>query len=137
MKLGGWKAQTDEENAKQSVDRAGFIEAHLVNQLLEHQRIIGKKIDAPFPIIEANGAGNDLADAAGVMTADDAMLAHHAVALVNRLTVPVLGFTAEFVHRVKTQIASLRYFRPQARCRGVALLCQLRVYFSVPFSAPR
>ena len=66
LQLIGRKAQSDVERAEQAVNRAGFIEAHLVNEFLENQRVIGEEIDSPFPIIEADRTRNDLIDAAGI-----------------------------------------------------------------------
>ena len=44
------------EMAEQRVDGADFVEAHFVDQLLEDQRIVGKQIDAPLPVVETDGA---------------------------------------------------------------------------------
>ena len=33
---------------------ADLIEPHFVDQLLEHERVVGKEVDAPLPIIEPN-----------------------------------------------------------------------------------
>src|ERR1700754_1855289 len=49
------KTKSDKKRAEQTVNRAGFVEAHFINELFKNQRIVGKKIDAPFPIIEADG----------------------------------------------------------------------------------
>src|ERR1043165_9733318 len=71
------------------------------------------------------------------MSADHAVLAHHALALVNRLAVPVLSLAAGFIHWVKTEITAPRDFRPEARGRGFALLDELRVDFAVPLCRTR
>src|SRR5258705_891722 len=127
------KTKPDKKSAEQAVNGAGFVEAHFINEFFKNQRIVGKKIDAPFPVIEADGSGNDLGHAAGVMAPDHAVLAHHSLALANRLAVPVLGLAAKFVHRVKAQIAALGNLWPQARRRRFALYGQLRFDCFVPF----
>src|SRR5581483_10918127 len=83
-------------------------------------------------VVEADGAGDDLSHAAGVVAPDHAVLAHHALALADRLAVPVLALAAKFVHRIKAQIAALRNLRPQTRRGGFALPGQFGFDFAVP-----
>src|SRR6185369_11600272 len=45
---------------------ARLVEPHLVNQLLERDRIRRVEIDAPFPVVVADRARDDLGDLAGV-----------------------------------------------------------------------
>src|SRR5262245_10233945 len=71
------KLQTDVERPELGEPGAGFVEPHLVDQLLERQRVVGKQIHAPFPIVVADRSRDDLRDAAGVLAADLAMLEHH------------------------------------------------------------
>src|ERR1700688_2373121 len=47
-------ADSHVELPEQGIHRADVIEAHLIDQLLEDQRIVGEKIDTPLPIIEAD-----------------------------------------------------------------------------------
>src|ERR671912_695607 len=70
FQLIGGKKQADVEGAEQSVHRAGFIETHLVYEFFKNQRVIGEEIDPPFPIIKADGARNNLIDAAGILTSN-------------------------------------------------------------------
>src|SRR5262245_5507161 len=131
------EAKPDEKSPEKTVNCARFVEAHLVDQLLEDQRVIGEKIHAPLPIVEADGTRNYLNDPPGIVTPDHAMLAHHPLAFGDRLTVPVLTFAAKLVHRVKGHIAPLRNLRPKTRRRGLPLLGQFHFYLSVPFGASR
>ena len=57
---------------------------------LELERIVGEQGDAPFPVVEADGAGDDLFDFARVCAADHAVGAHHFAALLHRQHVPVV-----------------------------------------------
>src|SRR5438105_2999329 len=75
--------------AKESVHRADFVEAHLVDQLLEDERIVREKIDSPFPIVEADGAGDDLPHFAGIAAANQAMVVHLARTLFDGELVPI------------------------------------------------
>src|SRR5579863_6274580 len=48
------------ERPKQRIHRAHFIEPHFVDELFEHQRIIGKQIHAPLPIVKPNRPADNL-----------------------------------------------------------------------------
>ena len=63
FELIGGEADADVEGAEVGVEGAGLVEAHLVDELLEDGGIVGEEIDAPFPVVESDGAGDDLADA--------------------------------------------------------------------------
>ena len=52
VELARRESQPDEESPEQPIHRAGFVEAHLVDQFFKYQRIVGEKIDAPFPVVE-------------------------------------------------------------------------------------
>ena len=54
--MAGREAQTDEERSEKSVHCAGFVEAHLVDELFKDEGIVGIEIDAPLPVVEADGA---------------------------------------------------------------------------------
>src|SRR5439155_26132316 len=71
--LGGGELQADEERAELAVPRTCLVEAHLVDQLLEDERVVGEKVDTPLPIVEADGTGDNLGHLLGVAAADDAM----------------------------------------------------------------
>src|SRR5712671_2776648 len=71
------------ELAEQRIDGADVVEAHLVDQLLEDERIVGKEVDAPFPIIEADRAGDDLFDFARIAAAYQSMFVHLAGTFFN------------------------------------------------------
>src|SRR5207302_1105041 len=53
--------------------RARLVEAHLVNQFLEDERILREQIDAPLPVIEPDRPRDDLRDLARVVAADHAV----------------------------------------------------------------
>src|ERR1700704_1330811 len=60
--------------AEQCVYGADFIEAHFVDQLLKNQRLVGEKVDAPFPIVKTNRSADDLFHFSGVAAADESMI---------------------------------------------------------------
>jgi len=93
---------------EQRIHSADFVEAHLVDQLFEYQRIIGKEIDAPFPIIESDRASDDLSDVACISAAHESMFTHLAGAFRDRQLIPVLVFTAAPVHWIKAGVAVRR-----------------------------
>src|SRR5262245_51331169 len=62
----GGHAQPDVELAEERVNGADFVEAHLVDELLEDERIFAVQIDAPLPIVEADRPADDLLHFAGV-----------------------------------------------------------------------
>src|SRR5213078_2857023 len=64
-------AHADVEMPELCIHSADFVEAHLVNQLLEDQWIVGEQIHAPLPIVEADRAGDDLFDLSGIATAHE------------------------------------------------------------------
>src|SRR6266481_6396117 len=70
------------------VDGADLIEAHFIDEALEDERIFGEEVDAPFPIVEPDGARDDLAHVARVPAADHAVLVHHLFAVCHRFLVP-------------------------------------------------
>src|SRR5208283_2344217 len=86
-------AHPDEKLSKRGILSANLIEAHFVDELLEHQRLGCKQIHAPLPIVEADGAGDNLLHLAGVAAADRAMLFHLPLPLLDGKGVPVLVFT--------------------------------------------
>src|ERR1019366_7823726 len=119
--FGGRNAHAHIERPEEGVDGADFIEAHFVDEALENGGVVGEKIDAPFPIVEADGSGNDLAHFAGVSAADGAVLLHHALAVGEGFLVPVLGLAAAAVHGVEADVAGGGNFRPEARGHGLAV----------------
>src|SRR3954464_2690632 len=73
-------ADANEELPEQRVDGADLVKAHLVDELLELQRVVRKQVHAPLPIVKADGAGNDLLHFAGVPAADESVRFHLALA---------------------------------------------------------
>src|SRR5437762_614938 len=51
------------------IHSADFVEAHLVNQLLEHHWIVGEQIHAPLPIVEADRARDAYFELSGIAAA--------------------------------------------------------------------
>src|SRR5438034_11353150 len=91
-KIRGREPQADEKATEKTVDRAGFIEAHLIDEFLEDQGIVREEIDAPLPIVETDGTGDDLDHAPRVPAADPTVLAHHPLSFDSRFALPVLFF---------------------------------------------
>src|SRR5262249_38880103 len=114
-------ADADVKRPEDGVHRAHLIEAHLVNQLLEDQRIIGKEINTPLPVIETDGTRNDLLHGTGIATAHLAVLFHLPLALFDRQAVPFFLLPAAPVHGIEAQIASRRYLGEESRTHGFAL----------------
>src|SRR5579883_3288909 len=103
------------KRAEQRVHGADLIEAHLVDELLEHQRIVGKQIHAPLPIVEPDRARDNLLHRARVAPSDGSMVLHHALAVLHAHLVPVFVLAALSIHRVKADILGLRNLGIQAR----------------------
>src|ERR1019366_1776876 len=87
-------SQANEKGAERRVHGAYFIETHLVDQLFELQRIGGKQIDPPFPVIEADRASDDLLHLAGVTASDHAVRFHLFLSMLDVLGVEVNRFPA-------------------------------------------
>ena len=64
-----------------------MVEAHLVDQFFEDERIVGEEVDTPLPVVEADGAGDDLFDFSGVAAADQSVLSHLAGAFFESDTI--------------------------------------------------
>ena len=54
VQVAGAQPGCDDEWAELRVARARFVEAHLVDQFFENQRIVGEKVHAPFPVVETD-----------------------------------------------------------------------------------
>src|SRR6516162_8073382 len=100
------------EGTEFGVARAGLIKAHLIDQLLEYERIVGKQINPPLPIVEADGARNDLIYLPGVAPPDHSMVVHQTLSLFERQHVPVVNTCSPLVHRVEAYVATFRNLRP-------------------------
>src|SRR5689334_3783401 len=72
----GGEPDADVEGPEERVARARRVEAHLVNELLEDQGVVGEERDAPLPVVEADRARNHLRHLAGVPAPDLAMASH-------------------------------------------------------------
>ena len=60
--LGRRELQADVEGPELRVPGRGLVEAHLVDQLLEDERVVGEQVDAPLPVVEADRARDHLRD---------------------------------------------------------------------------
>src|SRR6185437_12534403 len=109
------------ERGEGGVEGTGFIEAHFVNELLEDDGVVGEEIDAPLPVIEADGAADDLADAVAVTAANHAVVVHEALALVEGERVPVLIAGAQAVHGIEADVLCCRDRRKEALGHGFLL----------------
>src|SRR5574340_1156184 len=56
FQLGSRTANADVKGSKQRIYGADLVEAHLVDELLEHQRIVREQVHSPLPVVEADGA---------------------------------------------------------------------------------
>jgi len=52
--VGDTQTDADEESTEEPVESGRFIEAHLVDELLEHAGIVSVEIDPPLPVIKAD-----------------------------------------------------------------------------------
>src|ERR1035438_1410285 len=67
----------DKELPKQRIHSADFIKPHLVDQLLENHRVLGKQVHAPFPVVHPNRPGDDLLHHVAVPPPDQPVQVHH------------------------------------------------------------
>src|SRR5437588_11329378 len=72
----GLDETADVEIAKLGVLRAGFVEPHLGDELLEVNLILREQRDAPFPPIETDRARDNLHNAVGIPAALEAVPVH-------------------------------------------------------------
>src|SRR5207247_3794262 len=71
------------EMPEQRVHCADFVKSHLVNQFLEHQRIVRPQIYSPLPIVEADRSRNNLLHLARVSPPPQPLLGHLSPAFFN------------------------------------------------------
>src|SRR3954462_2337373 len=114
-------AQTYIKRPEERVHRAHFIEPHLVDQLLEDHRLVGEQGDTPFPIVKADGAGDDLLYFSRVAAANEAVLIHLPLAFFEWECVPVLVLAATAVHGIEADVAVRGHLRKEPRLHGLAL----------------
>src|SRR5438045_8589199 len=98
----GLDETADVEIAEFGVLRAGFVEPHLGDELLEVHRILREERDAPFPPIETDRAGDNLHNTAGIAAAGEAVAVQQLAPLRPRTRVPVLNRHTAFRSRVET-----------------------------------
>ena len=88
-RVGRRQHEAGEERAELGVARRHRIEAHLVHDVLQRDRVVGEQRDAPLPVVEPGRAGDELQDAARVGAADARVAGHQLLALLERELVPV------------------------------------------------
>ena len=121
------------EAAEEGVLGADFVEAHLVDEALENDRIVGEEVNGPLPVIETDGAGDDLADFVGVAAADHAVFVHHALAVRHGFHVPVDVFAALAIHGIEAGVLSVWDGGVKAGGHGSALAIDGLLDGGVPF----
>src|SRR5690606_8753491 len=89
------------ERAELPETGADLVEAHLVDQLLELERVVGEQRHAPFPVVEAHGAGHALGHLPGIPAPGPTVFAHVRGSFVLRQPVPVVAEVPLLVHRVE------------------------------------
>src|SRR5207249_7571611 len=102
---------------EQRVHCADFVKAHLVNQFLEHHRIVRPQIYSPLPIVESDRPRDNLLHLARVAPPHKPVIGHLPSALFDWQRVPVLVLTPATVHGIKTDVAMPGQLREQARDR--------------------
>ena len=127
--------QSNVELTKQGVEGACFVEAHFVDELLENKGIVGKQVNAPFPIVESDRAGNHLPDLAGVAASDETVIMHHAAAVADGFRIPVVRLAAFLIHRIEAEVLMGRNLGPQPRLHGLPLLFHLFPFGLLPLLA--
>src|SRR5207248_3337007 len=115
----GGEADADVEGSEERVAGAGGIEAHLVDQLLEDEGVVGKERHAPLPVVEPDGARDHLQHLAGILPPDLAMTAHQRGAILGGEVEPVHLLAAPLRHRVEAEIATRRDLREEPRRRDL------------------
>src|SRR5688572_25576510 len=99
--LGRFGQEPHDERPEVRVHGRDLVEAHLVEDLLEGGGVVGQQGHAPLPIVEGEGAGDELQDPAGVGHADPGVTAHQPAPLLERELVPVGRSLAALGHRVE------------------------------------
>src|SRR6185312_3452639 len=117
----GRYSHTHKELAEQSIDGAYFVEAHLIDQLLEDQRVIRKQVHAPLPIVKAYRSRDDLLHRPRIAPAYQPVFFHLALPLFNGQAVPVLVLSASAVHGIEADVARSWNLRKQPRTHGFRL----------------
>ena len=103
----------DEEGPEFGVASAGFVKPHFVDDVFEVFGVGSPEGDAPFPVVQSETDGNQLADFAGEGHAAAGVFAHQGVALVFGEREPVFADFALLVHRVEASVGVLGKRRGQ------------------------
>src|SRR5215472_1165821 len=118
--------------AEQRIDGAYMVETHFVDQLFEDQRIICEEVNTPLPVVESNGAGDDLPDFAGVTAAYEAVFVHLAGTLFDWQLIPVFVLATASVHGIEAGVTIGRDIGKEARVHRFFVTVKLALDFSLP-----
>src|SRR5207253_6617108 len=102
---------SDKKFTKIRVLRAHWIKTHFVNDFLNLESSARENRHAPFGIVEASRAGNELFYFAGKFETKFGVTAHQFAAFIKRQGIPVPLFAAPFAHVIKAD------HRPIGQCR--------------------
>src|SRR5579883_795725 len=104
------------ERTELAVARRGFVEAHLVDALLQVVRADAEQRDAPLPVVEPGRPGHELEHAVAERAPHLAVAHHQVAALLEAPRVPVVGLPSPLRHGVEAEGALAR--RRQARVQA-------------------
>src|SRR6266508_2248380 len=100
-KVGGRCAQVHVERPELAIARTDFVEAHLVNDLLERIGLMRHERDAPLPVIDPGRPSNELRDSARELASNPGVAGHQFLASGEIKSIPVIRAAATFAHWIK------------------------------------
>ena len=127
--VGDGELEGDVEVAEFGVDGGDFVEAHFVDDAFDLEEVVGEESDTPLVGIEAGGAGDELADFAGVFAAGAGVAAHEFAAFVEVERPPVGADVAVFVHGVEADDRPIREV-------GIEAVVVVLFHVGAPFFEP-
>src|SRR5260370_3950372 len=98
-----WQLQTDKKLAEFGEPSAHAVETHLINNRLHFEDILSKQRDAPFPIIQAGCARNELPNSAGVLAPNATVPGHQLLAFIKGESIPIFLLPTAFAHGIKAE----------------------------------
>src|SRR6185295_4931818 len=99
--LVGMEAERHVELAELAVDGAAGVEAHFVDDVAHALQVAGEERYAPFPVVDAGRAGDELKDAAGEAAAGVGVAAHELLPFLEGQREPVAPGLARLAHRIE------------------------------------
>src|SRR5687767_7810224 len=97
-KTGGVHSHIYKEWPELGVTRADLIKTHLIDDVFQCIDLMRHERDAPFPVVQPNRAGNELADATGILSPNARVAAHQLLARREIEHVPVIATLPALVH---------------------------------------